>query len=564
MKGMVLAVLLWCQVVWLPALAQMPVKELVVFKDGHAYVIHEGDMPTDERGNVVLDYLPTPVLGTFWAYSATPQAKLQAVVAGQRRLSLRRTALSIREMLEANVGAKVVLTEVSGTRYTGVLVGVPTCSPEELDSISPPNTGDKLPLKSNILLLKTDEGTRVMNLDRVLDVTFLGDYATATTDAEFRNLLTLHLNWGNRQPAKRARVGMMYVQKGVRWIPHYRLVLDGKGNAKLFLQASLINALTDFQNAAVNLVVGVPLFAYKDTRDPIGLQQTFAQLSPYFRTDAGRTLSNALMAQAPRTAVDGWGGLTESAAPLPEPNLGPEVAGTGVSEDLFVFTVKGVSLRKGEHMTLPVSEYSLKYKDVYTLYIPPFGSASPNSPQPEPRTAETQSALTASKVMHRVRLTNTTEHPFTTAPILLFSGDTVLAQDTITYTPRGGTVDIAIGTAVNIPVKQTDIELKRTVKATTISGVDYILVEMESAVKLSNYSEKAVDLEVTRQVVGEVENTTPEADVSKQTTTGRPVIINGRGYPTSALNPLSQIVWKLSLAPGKSAELKCRWRYYTQ
>ncbi len=273
MRGIMLAVV-WCvQAMWLCALAQttstqnvltqMPVKELVVFKDGHAYVIHEGDMPTDERGNVVMDYLPAPILGTFWAYSATPQANLQAVVAGQRRVDLKHTALSLRELLEANAGAKVVLTEVSGTKHTGVIVGVLVCSPEELEAISPPNTGDKLPVKSNVLLLKTDEGTRAMNLDRVQDVTFLGDYVTATIDAEFRNLLTLHLNWGNRQPAKRARVGMMYVQKGVRWIPQYRLILDGKGGAKLFLQASVINELTDFQNATVDLVIGVPSFAYK-------------------------------------------------------------------------------------------------------------------------------------------------------------------------------------------------------------------------------------------------------------------------------------------------------------
>lgn len=573
MRGGVLAVLLWCQMMWLHALAQttapqgalaqMPVKELVVFKDGHAYVIHEGDMPTDERGNVVLDYLPAPILGTFWAYCASPQAKLQAVVAGQRRVSLKHTALSIREILEANVGAKVVLTEISGTRYTGVIVDVPACSPEELEAISPPNTGDKLPLKGNILLLKTDEGTRAMNLDRVLDVTFLGDYATATTDAEFRNLLTLHLNWGNRQPQKRAQVGMMYVQKGVRWIPQYRLVLDGKGNAKMFLQASVINELTDFRNATVDLVIGVPSFAYKDTRDPIGLQQTFAQLSQYFRTDAGRTLSNALMAQAPR-AVGGALYEEEGTPPPPAPDLGPEVAGAGVSEDLFVFTVKNVSLRKGERMTLPVSEYTLKYKDVYTLYVPPFGSTPPAPSPSEPRAAEVQSALAAPKVIHRVRLTNTTEHPFTTAPILLFSGDTVLAQDTITYTPRGGTTDIAIGTAVNIPVKQIDKELKRTAKATTISGVDYTLVEMEGTLTITNYSEKAVDLEVTRQVVGELDSTTPEAEVSKRTVAGRPVIIDGSGYPTSALNPLSQIVWKISLAPGKSVELKCRWQYYTR
>lgn len=29
------------------ALAQMPVKALTVFKDGHAYVLHEGEVPTN-------------------------------------------------------------------------------------------------------------------------------------------------------------------------------------------------------------------------------------------------------------------------------------------------------------------------------------------------------------------------------------------------------------------------------------------------------------------------------------------------------------------------------------
>lgn len=279
----------------------MPVKAITVFKDGHAYVLHEGEVPTNVQGNVVLDYLPAPILGTFWAYSANPQVKLQAVVAGQRRVTLKRTALSLREMLEENVGARVQITEASGTKYSGTLVSVPVRSSEELEATSPPNTGDKLPQKGNFLLLKTDEGTRAMNIDRMLDVVFLGECATSTAETEFRNLLTLHLQWGNRPPQKTARVGMMYVQKGVRWIPQYRLVLDGKGSANLYLQASLINELTDFTNAEVGLVIGVSSFAYKGTLDPLALQQTLAQLSPYFRK--GRHVLGEVQSTTPEAQV---------------------------------------------------------------------------------------------------------------------------------------------------------------------------------------------------------------------------------------------------------------------
>ena len=43
----------------LSALAKMPVREVTVFKDGHAFVLHEGSMPVDASGDVKMDYLPT-------------------------------------------------------------------------------------------------------------------------------------------------------------------------------------------------------------------------------------------------------------------------------------------------------------------------------------------------------------------------------------------------------------------------------------------------------------------------------------------------------------------------
>src|SRR5437773_1074803 len=95
-------------------LARMPVKEVSVFKDGHAFVLHEGAMPIDAAGDVVMDYLPAPVLGTFWAYTVDPNIKVSAVTAGQHRIVVERTALKLAEMLESNVGAEVTVTEKPG------------------------------------------------------------------------------------------------------------------------------------------------------------------------------------------------------------------------------------------------------------------------------------------------------------------------------------------------------------------------------------------------------------------------------------------------------------------
>ena len=63
----------------------------------------------DATGDVRMDYLPTPVLGTFWPYSVDKRIKLTSVSASPRRVLVERTALTVRDLLEANPGATISL-----------------------------------------------------------------------------------------------------------------------------------------------------------------------------------------------------------------------------------------------------------------------------------------------------------------------------------------------------------------------------------------------------------------------------------------------------------------------
>src|SRR5918992_134567 len=269
----------------LEALAKMPVKEITVFKDGHALVLHAGRMPTDKNGDVLMDYLPHPVLGTFWPYSAEKDAKLVSTVASTRKVSLERTALNLRELIEANVGAEVIVTEApvgeKPVSYHATILSVPEQTGEELEKTSPPTAGPLLGQKGSVVLFKTSEGKRAVNFERILDVTFRGDHKTKLAREEFRHLLTLNLQWPDNKPRPQADVGMMYVQRGVRWIPNYKVTLDGKGAATVRRQATLLNELTDLEDVTAHLVIGVPSFAFKDTTDPMSLQQQIAALSQY-------------------------------------------------------------------------------------------------------------------------------------------------------------------------------------------------------------------------------------------------------------------------------------------
>jgi len=258
---------------------------VTVFKDGHAFVLHEGSVPVTQTGEVVLDSLPTPVVGTFWPYANDKNATLSSVVASRRVISEEREALDLRALLEANLGARVHVRETSGQEYSGTVVGLPE-RPADNDEI-PAETNSSTPVtrKGNVILIRTDKGTRVVNIEKIADVTFEQSPALTLKEKRFRNTLTLNLNWKNGKPTERVNAGMVYLQKGVRWIPSYRLTLDGNGNAAVELEATLVNELTDLENVTIHLVVGVPSFKFRDTLDPISLRRTVAQLSQHFQPD---------------------------------------------------------------------------------------------------------------------------------------------------------------------------------------------------------------------------------------------------------------------------------------
>jgi hypothetical protein len=560
----------------LSTFGKLPIKEITVFKDGHAFVAHEGEMPTDEHGNVVMDYLPTPVVGTFWPYSAEKEARLTSVVASQKRVLVERTALSLRELLEANIGAEAIITESGTNRYAATILGVPTRSAEEQAATNPPNTGEKLPEKGNLILLQTAEGVKALPIDRIQDVTFKQRHKLAATNEEFRNLLTLKLDWGKVKPAKSANVGLFYLQKGVRWIPSYKVEIDGDGKAIVKLQATLLNELADLEDVSVNLVIGVPTFAFKDTIDPIALQQTLAQLSQYFQTDTGGrnsplayNFSNAIMSQQMARPGD------YRAAPGPDVagELGPEIGEAGMREDLFVFNVPHVTLKRGERLVLPIAELTLPYKDVFTLELP-FG------PPPEVRAnlnneqqRELARLFNAPKVMHKIRLTNSSKYPLTTAPALIIRQGRVLAQGMMTYTSMGASVDLPITTAVDFQVKKSDVETKRTPNAVEENGNRYSRIDLAGKITVTSHRTRPTELEITRYVLGAADSAESDGKVEKMNVFENgdhlasgdfPYWWNWYGWPYwwNYFNGIGRITWNLTLDADQSKELGYQWHYF--
>jgi hypothetical protein len=263
------------------------------------------------------------------------------------------------------------------------------------------------------------------------------------------------------------------------------------------------------------------------------------------------------------------------AAPVPEANLGPDVAASGKSEDLYVYTVKKVTLKKGQRMVLPVSQATLDYKDVYSLELP-------FAPPPEYRRSinptqaqELARLLNAPKVVHKLRLENTgrSSQPLTTAPALIVKENRVLAQGMMTYTAPGASTDLTLTTAIDVKVKKTDKEIRRTPNAANWQGSQLQRVELEGSLQFSNLGSKEIELEVIRHVLGNVEEAGKDGKVEMVNLFEDGGHVQVGDYPYwwgwyswpgwwSHYNGIGRITWKVRMEQGKSVSLPYKWHYY--
>jgi hypothetical protein len=272
-------------------------------------------------------------------------------------------------------------------------------------------------------------------------------------------------------------------------------------------------------------------------------------------------MSNAIMSQSARMGEHRVGAE-------PAGDRDPRIPEDGAKEDFFVFPLKRITLKKGECMVVPVAEFTVETKDVYTLDVPMAPPRELRAEMGGSQQAELARLLQAPKVMHKIRLSNSGTAPFTTAPALILKGGQVLAQGMMTYTSPGGTTDVDVTAAVDVQVRKAETETNRTPNALRWRGNDYQRIDLEGKINLTNYRSTAVEVEVRRRVLGEVAPVGQGAKVEKinqmeDSKEAAEYSLWGHGYWWwSEVNSVSRITWKVSLEPGKSAELPYTWHYF--
>jgi hypothetical protein len=527
------------------------VKEVAVFKDGHAFVLREAMVPPRSGWHVTLD-VPEAILGTLWTVSGSPKMRVEEVRAGWEVVEEKKPCMSLQETIEAALGQEVVLTLNDAGPQPRTLEGTVAALPKVEPAVSLREAPAEA-LQGETVHLRTPTGIEVVRKSAVVAIRFRKEVPLEKTSRTPRRRILIRVSVAPDAGADPLPLRLVYVQKGLRWIPEYRVELLPGKKARISLQGTIVNDLADLRDVHASLVVGIPNFMLKDSLSPMALRHAAAGMAQHFLPDNrfGNDLSNAVMTQVAR-----FDERRAPATPAPDPSVDLLVKATAADE-YFLYSRPGVTLRKGERASHPLLEGTFAYEDAYQLRI---GPVPPRFIAGD-RHDEIQHALRSPKVVHGLRIRNGSALPWTTGPALLVRDGRALSQDLMRFTPPGGETILPVAEMADLLVRTRDTEQTRT-NNVKIDGELYTQVFMKGTVTLSNPRPEALTVEVERSFYGQAEKVhaggTSEAFDFAEVPGAR------ASWPWwwRVVNGMFQATWKPVVEPGKTVDLSCEWSYY--
>lgn len=534
--------------------SQLKTAAVAAFKNGLAFVVKQGDVHL-EAGVGNLEPVPSATLGSLWIAPNDPGASLDQVIARRYRVLTRQSMTALSAVLLANAGKVVTVIDSSQKEYTGEIVGFAESDKAKklaensgshadangqgfyLNSAAPAPAAHVPP---EFLLLKSDGKLLALYFHNIARVVLPPDAVLKESQEEEHKALQFKVK-GTKD---HARLTMGYLEHGLGWTPSYLISLQDDKKAQITMQAVLVNDAEDLKNTDLFFVVGVPNFAYSNIPSPMALQQNlleFMQAAARKDDMSNVRYSNALTGQMIGGIMDAEAG-PNFVSTIEELQGSPE-------EDLFLYTRKDVTLAQGERATYNVFSDTVNYEHIYEWdledqpRVDAFGIAQ------NIQAAGTDRS-TKQNIWHALRLKNSTNFPWTSAPTLVISGSKPLAQDTLIYTPKTARsiLKLTIATDIRSSHEENEVERQRDIQRRHNYNYDQVTVEGKLTVK--NYKSIAVQLSITDRVRGTVESQT---DDGKSEKLAEAITVD---------NPLSRLTWEITLQPGEEKIIKYRYKLW--
>jgi hypothetical protein len=572
-----------------PGKLTLTTQRVIVFKDGYCLVIKQGEATTDEKGEVYLDEVPdAAVLGSFWA--APAEGRLVNMVAGWREVQedVEKPVACTQtiELLLANKGqqAKVelqdkavhsgviheVLVERTTTALTPTLVNLFSASrPPARAAVLSEGEGREAgistttAIQGNLFVLRTDAGDLLLPASQVRSL-LIKDMQTTLPRTVTTKKQVKRLTMQFDKVRQKHTINLLYFRPDVRWIPTYRVDINGakdKKQAKVSLQAELLNEAEDLIDVPLDIVVGVPNFRFKDTPSPLVLEgvlrNVLASSNSAILANGNNAFSNSIMTQQ---ALGGLPvrGANAAAADAPVIDLPAELTAAG-AQDLFIYNLPKLSLAKGERAAVSIFTAEVPYRDVYTWDV----QVSRHDIEAAPSGAGVRSPLKLARneVWHQIELTNTTNLPWTTGSALLAQGQQPLAQELLTYTPRGGGVRLPVTVSVETRGTFEEHETGRDLKALVWDARSYARIEKEARLRLDNYKPAPIEAEITFRLGGRATAATQGGQTAVNAFNAEDWV---QYHGSPAVNNSSTVTWTVTLQPGETLEPTARYHFFAR
>jgi hypothetical protein len=522
------------------------VTRVAVFKNGYVFTYREGQA-TPVDGWVYTTDVPIGVMGTVWGYSTSPQARVMQLLASEAEKKEANRAANLEELLFINEGSRIrIRSQYSDKILEGTYVILNprrTFTVGSTGELLRETSGDRVQNGESDIAVTTETGVTVIRTSNIAFLEFIGlpRWDKLVTSKENR----LALKTENVPAGQSVGLGIAALERGIRWIPAYRIEPKGEPvtEAKLELEAMVINELADISNAEFYFVVGVPHFLYKDLLSPLSMRETFAGVSSYFNVSQNQ-YSNAIMTQSSRAGElrSSAGASAGGDATVPEEQSLPAMS----ADELYLYRSDQIALKKGERASLRLFSLTVPCREVYEWTVPDGTS--------EEFSSRSLTNLEAG-FWRSLKLKNETGMPWTTAPALTFRDWKPLGQDILAFTPINTETIVRVTPATEV-VGAYKVEEKsrvrqviRPAKADGTEAEEYDLITVEGTLKLRNVKKLPVDVIITRRVSGTVTQASDKGAISRE------------GAALQGLNPNSIVKWEFSLPPGEK-ELHYLYKVY--
>jgi hypothetical protein len=588
---------------------KLSTERVVIFKDGHGLVVKAGVTTADADGRAFTADVPDgAILGCFWAIGQDKKVLgMRAEWNETKEVRDKETpAVTVAELLRANVGKAVSLELTDKTdkgtplARDGQVIEMLELPPEVAPKVGASRHADDLASTAGPIVYTTmihdgvaasgsftaeaiaAGGTLVRELEPrggeyvvisqeagrriVLPGSVSGgkDFATSVTRGE--EILTrskrLSFDFGKDEAGKQVSLTLFYFTAGLRWIPTYRVSGELKDKAGLALQGEILNDVTDIDHAALDLVVGVPNFRFKDTLSPLTLEQTLRRVA-IESLNAGNNAYNGqsqmLNANFDNNRIMAAPGLA-AAGEAPA----PELANATGEQDLFVYGLKDFSLKKGARATVPLWEQTADLRHLYTYDIRArrnrISGGLLDETAADPNAAQSPLHVSVNQVWHQLELSNTGAVPWTTGAALMLRGSLPIGQDLLTYTPPTSKALLPVTVAVDLRGTHDDQELERKPNALHFDNAEFMQIWKKGTITVTSYRKEKSDMRITVSTGGKVAAASDDGKI--KVNDFRAADWDEPSY--MRVNNHSDVVWEFTIDPGTTKTITYETTFFVR